>query len=355
MNDAAILAELRNAAGALGEAKAFVHIAGYSFGLGFTKIKWLLREERWRQCGFNSVEAFADSIQFDKSMKAAAEERKELVDLFKKADEAKPISNKKIAAALNVGASTIDRDAASIGAPSPKTAKENNGVQNHATPNGAPTLPSGERAARQVVNKVEGQAEKRERRATRERELADRILALPDKKYGVIYADPEWRFEVWSRETGMDRAVDNYYSTSVLDAIKSRAVPSIAADDCALFLWATAPMEPQAYEVMLAWGFAYKSQTIWDKGEDGTGYWFRNRHEILLVGTRGDVPAPAMGTQWPSVISAPVGAPSEKPEIFYELIEAYFPNLPKIELNARKRRPSWDAWGLEAPAKEAAE
>jgi N6-adenosine-specific RNA methylase IME4 len=192
------------------------------------------------------------------------------------------------------------------------------------------------------------------RRAAREEELSAKQLAWPTKIYGVIYADPEWRFEPYSRETGMDRAVDNHYPTSTVDVIKARDVASIAADDCALFLWSTAPMQPQAYEVMAAWGFDYKSQVVWDKGEIGTGYWFRNRHEILLVGTRGDIPAPAPGTQWPSIVEAPIGAPGEKPEAFYELIESYFPNLPKIELNARRRRPSWDAWGFEAPDDEAA-
>lgn len=86
-------------------------------------------------------------------------------------------------------------------------------------------------------------------------------------------------------------------------------------------------------------------------GEDytGTGYWFVNKHEILLVGTRGNVPAPAQGTQWESVVTAPRGRHSEKPEVFYELIEAYFPNLPKIELNLRGApRPGWDGWGNEA-------
>jgi hypothetical protein len=29
--------------------------------------------------------------------------------------------------------------------------------------------------------------------------------------------------------------------------------------------------------------------------------------------------------------------------------EAYFPTLPKIELNARRARPGWVAWGNEAP------
>jgi hypothetical protein len=45
-------------------------------------------------------------------------------------------------------------------------------------------------------------ADKKERRAERERELATKQEARPNKRYGVIYADPEWRFEVFSRETG---------------------------------------------------------------------------------------------------------------------------------------------------------
>jgi N6-adenosine-specific RNA methylase IME4 len=111
-------------------------------------------------------------------------------------------------------------------------------------------------------------------------------------------------------------------------------------------------MLPQAIEVMEAWGFIYKTCAVWSKDRIGTGYWFRNKHEILLVGTRGHVPAPAMGTQWSSLIPAPVGRHSEKPEAFCEMIESYFPTLPKIELHARGvvQRPGWDVWGLEAPA-----
>ncbi len=109
-------------------------------------------------------------------------------------------------------------------------------------------------------------------------------------------------------------------------------------------------MLPQALEVASAWGFAYKSDFVWVKDRAGTGYWSRNRHEFLLIGAKGHVPAPAMGTQWPSVIEAPVGRHSEKPAAVYELIESYFPTLPKIELHARGRfRLGWDHWGNEAP------
>jgi N6-adenosine-specific RNA methylase IME4 len=206
-----------------------------------------------------------------------------------------------------------------------------------------------QRDLNQNGSEIDPKRVKAERRAGRERELAGKITALPKQKFGVIVADPEWRFEPWSRETGMDRAADNHYPTSALDVIKSRDVASIAADDCALFLWGTAPMLPQALAVMAAWGFDYKSHCIWDKQIAGTGYWFRNRHELLLVGTRGKIPAPAMGEQEHSVISAERGAHSAKPEIFLAMIEQHFPNVPKIELNRRgPPRDGWHAWGNEA-------
>ena len=186
-------------------------------------------------------------------------------------------------------------------------------------------------------------------RKQKEEQLGGKQLALPKKRYGVILADPEWRYETWS-EAGKDHtAASNYYPTSDLSAIKARNVASIAAGDCALFLWATVPMLSQALEVMKAWGFSYKTNFAWAKDKAGTGYWNRNQHELLLVGTRGNVPAPSPGSQWSSVIIAPVSEHSAKPEKALEMIETYFPSLPKIELNRRgAARPGWDAWGNEA-------
>lgn len=197
--------------------------------------------------------------------------------------------------------------------------------------------------------------EKSEKRAARESDMAQHLRALPQRKYGVILADPEWKFQFHSDLGKTNSSADNHYSTSDLETIKARDVASIAAKDCVLFLWATVPMLPQALEVMQAWGFTYKSNFSWTKNKSGTGYWSRNKHEHLLIGVRGKPPAPAEGTQWPSVIDAPVGRHSEKPEASYRMIEEYFPTLPKIELNQRKARAGWDGWGDEAPVKEAAE
>ncbi len=211
------------------------------------------------------------------------------------------------------------------------------------------------------------QALKRERRDEREAQLGDRIASgnaalvaagAAGLVYPVILADPEWRFEPRSRETGMDRAPENHYPTTPTAEIRKRPVAQIAASDAVLFLWATAPMLPDAFAVMADWGFTYRTHAIWVKRRPGNargpGYWLTGEHEILMLGTRGTPPAPAQGAQWPSVFIAPVGPHSAKPVRAYELIEAYFPNLPKIELNARARRPGWDVWGAEAPDAEPA-
>lgn len=200
-----------------------------------------------------------------------------------------------------------------------------------------------------VIDREQSTANKKERRAVRERVLGGIQCALPQQKFGVILADPEWRFEPWSRDTGMDRAADNHYPTSCTEVIAARDVPLIAADDAVLFLCATAPMLPHALLVMAAWGFDYKSNYVLVKDRPITGYWNRNRHEHLLIGTRGNIPCPAPGTQWESLIDAPVNKHSAKPEALLEMIEAYFPTLPRIELNRRgPTRKGWAAWGNES-------
>jgi len=192
---------------------------------------------------------------------------------------------------------------------------------------------------------------KKRRRAAREKGLAAATAAagaaLGTTQYGVIYADPPWRFEPYSRETGMDRAADNYYGTLVTADIAGLDVPGAAHTDCVLYLWATAPMLPDALDVMQAWGFGYKTNMVWSKNKTGTGYWARNKHEHLLIGTRGNVPAPAPGDQPESVAEEKVGIHSAKPAWFRSMIERLYPNVPRLEMFARESADGWDAWGNE--------
>lgn len=203
--------------------------------------------------------------------------------------------------------------------------------------------------------RTEKQAEKRAKRSEKEATLALRQRALPDMRFGVILEDYEWHFKVHSAETGMDRHAANHYPTGA-DALtpeaiveRTRARFAVAAPDCVLFMWATIPHLAIALKVMELRGFTYKSHFAWPKDKIGLGYWVREKHELLLIGTKSNVPCVAQGQNWDSWQAAPKGTHSQKPEWQYELIEAYFPNLPKIELNARSGRPGWYAWGNEAP------
>jgi N6-adenosine-specific RNA methylase IME4 len=201
---------------------------------------------------------------------------------------------------------------------------------------------------------------KKERRAEREKESGEKQRALPQRKFGLILSDCEWRYLTWS-DKGLDRAADNHYSTSDIETLAARDVASIAADDCVLLFWATAPMLHHALDIVKRWGFEYKTHAIWDKEVQTTGYWFRSVHEILIIAVRGKPVAPAMGDQWPSIIVSRKGEHSEKPSWQYEWIDQFFPTVPKIELNARANNPppagweTWETWGHEAPQTEAAE
>jgi N6-adenosine-specific RNA methylase IME4 len=198
---------------------------------------------------------------------------------------------------------------------------------------------------------------KKHRRAERELALGQKIAALPDRQYGVVVEDYEWDFKVHDRDTGMDRHAANHYPVSesahtpeeIVERTKDRA--ACAADDCAWFAWTTVPHLQIALDVMRLRGFRYVSNWVWDKQNFGTGYWSRNRHEILLLGIKGTVPCPAEGDQWESLLSIKATWHSAKPDAFLEMIEQYFPNVPKIELNRRGApRPGWDGWGYEAQA-----
>lgn len=101
------------------------------------------------------------------------------------------------------------------------------------------------------------------------------------RKFNLIYADPPWKYR-YSRSKS--RRIENHYDTMTLQNIKDLPVQQIIADDCVLFLWATAPKLLEALEVLQAWGFGYRTCAVWDKEIIGMGYYFRGQHELLLVG-----------------------------------------------------------------------
>ncbi len=167
---------------------------------------------------------------------------------------------------------------------------------------------------------------------------------LPPGKYSVIYADPPWRYE---HSKTISREIENKYPTMELEEICRFPVEELINDDAILFLWATSPKLEEALSVMEAWGFTYRTCMVWAKDKIGMGYYARQQHELLLIGRKGNMPAPEPGNRPSSILNAPRTKHSRKPTEFYSIIEGMYGEYPKLELFAREPRDGWRSWGNE--------
>ena len=116
----------------------------------------------------------------------------------------------------------------------------------------------------------------------------------------------------------------------------------------------TFPLLKEAWPVLDAWGFTYKSVAfVWVKLNrkastlfTGMGYWTRANAEICLLATRGHPKRANAGVH--QVILSHIEEHSKKPEEARSRIVRLMGDVPRIELFARSRAPGWDVWGNEA-------
>jgi N6-adenosine-specific RNA methylase IME4 len=191
--------------------------------------------------------------------------------------------------------------------------------------------------------------ERDERLAAKAERVAQIAAATPAPlsslgPFPVILADPPWRYE-HTGVAGPTRRIENHYPTMSLEEICALEVP--AADDCVLFLWVTPPKVAEGIRVLDAWGFNFRTSMVWVKDKIGMGYYVRQQHEWLMIAKRGNIPLPDPEDRPSSVIQAPRGAHSEKPEEIHKIIERMYPFLERCELFARKPRDGWASWGNE--------
>lgn len=149
-----------------------------------------------------------------------------------------------------------------------------------------------------------------------------------------------------------------------------------------VFMWATAGAmaqkpngnPPDAFTLARLLGVRVCASTVWakvdvvrgvdrswDKGgpdDDsftpparmGLGQWTRCEHESLLICRRGDIAVPPPEVRPRSMIYAPRGAHSVKPErawtqVIEPLARACLPNTERVEFNCRNQRDGWAAYG----------
>ena len=181
-------------------------------------------------------------------------------------------------------------------------------------------------------------------------------IQLPNKKYQIIYADPPWSYndKLSSVSTGDFRfkGAGSVYPTQSKEWIKNLPVEEITDKDCVLFLWGTNPLLPEAFSVITAWGFKFKTvafvwvkQTINQITVSNLGRWTMGGAEMCLLATKGHPQRICRNVR--QVDYSVRGRHSEKPNKIRQDIVKLMGDLPRIELFARQRVAGWDAWGNE--------
>jgi N6-adenosine-specific RNA methylase IME4 len=175
-------------------------------------------------------------------------------------------------------------------------------------------------------------------------------------KYNVITLDCPWPYD---RTSGQGVA-NKQYSLMTWDDLYALGslVKAVAAPDCAIFMWTTAPLLFETVDMVKAWRLRYVTKAFsWVKTYRTGGIFFgigsytaSNTEDMWLLsnGTpkrRVKNVSQIVPTVEDAVV-APMGVHSEKPEEVYSRIERLMPG-PYLEIFARRQRPGWTCIGNE--------
>jgi N6-adenosine-specific RNA methylase IME4 len=172
---------------------------------------------------------------------------------------------------------------------------------------------------------------------------------LPLFGYDLLTIDVPWHFDLYS-EKGEGKSAQAHYDCMPLDEIARLPVGQLVGADAWIFSWATAPLLPQAIDILEGWGFVYVSRLTWRKVTKngkvrmGPGYVVRTCDETVLVGRIG---RPRYAHALPSLFDGVARQHSRKPDEFFRMVEGFAPNARRADIFGREQRPGWTVWGNE--------
>lgn len=162
---------------------------------------------------------------------------------------------------------------------------------------------------------------------------------------------PTRRGGTTTRASRMGGGAESHYPCMKIEDICALKVP--AAKDSVLLLWTTLPQLEEAFKVINAWGFKYKTGAFtWVKvNQSGSIYMGMGRHtranaEICLLATKGKG-VPRINASVYNTQLHPRTRHSQKPEAFRDEIVKLYGDVSRIELFARSQAEGWDVWGNE--------
>ena len=166
---------------------------------------------------------------------------------------------------------------------------------------------------------------------------------LPEGPFRVIVCDPPWKYE--NRPDDPTHRAANPYPSMTIEEISKLPVGSRAHTDSVLWLWTTNAHIKEAFGIAEGWGFECKTIMTWGKDKMGLGDWLRGKTEHCLMCVKGK-PIVQLTNQT-TLLLAPAGEHSAKPEEFYSLVDALCPGS-KLEMFQRKAREGWVGHGDES-------
>lgn len=174
---------------------------------------------------------------------------------------------------------------------------------------------------------------------------------LEPQAYSLIMIDCPWHFVTRSK-AGEAKSPQAQYRTMSIEEIAALPVVDLAAEDCLLWAWGTAPMQDVQMEIIKGWGFQFSTSGVWVKTTKtgkinfGTGYSLRNSHEPFFIGTRGSPEIKSRSER--SVIMAQVREHSRKPDVAYDIARRLVPYGRAADVFSRESRPNWESFGDES-------
>ena len=270
-----------------GQLKEGVHLGAHALNRAIGQFKWILDEDRWKQCGHDDINAFLASIDWS-GFKLLADQRKDIVKSLAAIEEA---SQRQIARTLGVSEGTIRGDL---------------GAQNYAPPDSDLTpvesTPSGDPL-------LDG--------STEDCANTEQIVDTGAQNYATIVIDPPWPMRFIQRESAPTQVQMPY---KVMQESEIAALRLPAAEECHVWCWTTQKFLPMALHVLKAWGVKYVCTVTWCKPGGFQPFGLpQYASEFVLYGRIGS-PAFRETKNFKTWFTAPRRKHSEKPDAFYDLV-----------------------------------
>jgi N6-adenosine-specific RNA methylase IME4 len=171
-------------------------------------------------------------------------------------------------------------------------------------------------------------------------ELKERANHLPVLKtvFSTIVVDPPWPYG--SEYDPVNWRGATPYPEMSLDEIRALKIP--AAQDCALWLWTTNKHLHEAFHIVEAWGFTYKTLLTWAKHIIGLGRSLRGQTEHCILAVKG---SPKLNlTNQSTLLQAHRREHSRKPDEFYDMVTEICEE-PRLDYFGREPRTGWSIHG----------